>query len=59
MIQKDLILFHLDQRDNLISINVSGDVDYPGTYTLDSEATLADLYGLIGLRKLLFRFNNP
>lgn len=39
------------KRDNLISINVSGDVDYPGSYTLDSEATLADLYGLIGFKK--------
>jgi len=34
--------------NDLITVNVSGSVDYPGTYTLKSDSTLSDLYKLIG-----------
>ena len=34
--------------NDLITVNVSGAVDYPGSYTLESSATLQDLYNLIG-----------
>ena len=34
--------------NDLISISVSGAVDYPGSYTLKSNSTLSDLYDLVG-----------
>ena len=34
--------------NDLISISISGAVDYPGSYTLKSNSTLSDLYDLIG-----------
>ena len=34
--------------NDLISVNISGAVLYPGRYTLDSDSTLQDLYNLSG-----------
>ena len=34
--------------DDLIRVSVSGAVDYPGLYTLQSDSTLADLYSIVG-----------
>lgn len=34
--------------DDLIRVSISGAVDYPGTYTLQSNSTLLDLYELVG-----------
>ena len=34
--------------NDLISVNISGAVSYPGTYTLKSDSTLDDLYRLAG-----------
>lgn len=34
--------------NDLISVKISGAIDYPGTYTLESDATVQDLYKLIG-----------
>ena len=34
--------------NNLISVTISGQVEYPGTYTLESDSSLQDLYNLIG-----------
>ena len=34
--------------NDLISVEITGQIDYPGTYTLESDATLQDLYELIG-----------
>ena len=34
--------------NDLISVNISGAVNYPGTYTLKSDSTLEDLYRLVG-----------
>ena len=34
--------------NDLISVNISGAVSYPGTYTLKSDSTLNDLYTLAG-----------
>lgn len=34
--------------NNLITVNISGAIDYPGTYTLQPNATLQDLYNLVG-----------
>lgn len=34
--------------NDLISVSINGAIDYPGTYTLQSDSTLQDLYGLIG-----------
>ncbi len=34
--------------NDLISVTISGAVDYPGTYTLQPYATIQDLYNLIG-----------
>jgi protein involved in polysaccharide export with SLBB domain len=34
--------------DDLIRVNISGAVDYPGTYTLQSDSTLEDLYAMVG-----------
>ena len=34
--------------NDLITVNVSGAIDYPGTYTLKSDSTLDDLYRLVG-----------
>ena len=34
--------------NDLISVSVSGAVDYPGNYTLKSDSTLYDLYKLVG-----------
>ncbi len=35
-------------ENNLISVNISGEVEYPGTYSLSSSATLQDLFLLAG-----------
>ena len=34
--------------NDLISVSINGAIDYPGTYTLKSDATIQDLYSLIG-----------
>jgi polysaccharide export outer membrane protein len=34
--------------NNLISVTISGAVDYPGTYTLQADSKIQDLYELIG-----------
>ncbi len=34
--------------NDLITVNVSGSINYPGTYTLKSDSTLLDLYRLVG-----------
>lgn len=34
--------------NNLIQVTIEGEVDYPGTYTLQSNSTLEDLYSLVG-----------
>ena len=34
--------------NDLITVSVDGAVDYPGSYTLKSNSTLADLYQLLG-----------
>lgn len=34
--------------NDLISVSISGAIDYPGTYTLQSNTSLDDLYNLIG-----------
>lgn len=34
--------------NNLIRVNVSGAVDFPGNYTLQSDSTLEDLYNMVG-----------
>ena len=34
--------------NDLITVNISGAVNYPGTYTLKSDSTLEDLYRLVG-----------
>jgi len=34
--------------NDLISVTISGAVDYPGTYTLQANSTIQDLYGLVG-----------
>ena len=34
--------------NNLITVNVSGAVDFPGNYTLQSDSTLEDLYNIVG-----------
>lgn len=34
--------------NDLIKVSIKGQVDYPGTYTLESDATLQDLYEMIG-----------
>ena len=34
--------------NDLISVNISGAVDYPGTYTLQPNTTLEELYEMIG-----------
>ena len=34
--------------NNLITVSISGAVDYPGTYIMKSNSKLEDLYGLIG-----------
>ena len=34
--------------DDLITVSISGAVDYPGSYTLQSDSTLEDLYSIIG-----------
>lgn len=34
--------------NDLITVSISGAVDYPGTYTLQPYNTLQDLYGMIG-----------
>lgn len=34
--------------NDLISVNISGEIDYPGNYTLKSGSTLEDLYSLVG-----------
>ncbi len=34
--------------NDLIRVRISGAVDYPGTYTLESDSTLEDLYKLVG-----------
>ena len=40
--------------NDLISVNISGAVSYPGTYTLKSDSTLDDLYRLAGDFKKAF-----
>ena len=34
--------------NDLISVSINGAIDYPGTYTLKSDATIEDLYALVG-----------
>lgn len=34
--------------DDLIRVSISGAIDYPGTYTLQSDSTLQDLYSMVG-----------
>lgn len=34
--------------NDLIRVNISGAIDYPGTYTLQPDSTLQDLYEMIG-----------
>jgi polysaccharide export outer membrane protein len=34
--------------NDLIQVTITGQIDYPGTYTLESDATIQDLYELIG-----------
>ena len=34
--------------NDLISVTISGAIDYPGTYTLQANSTIEDLYGLVG-----------
>ena len=34
--------------DDLIRVTISGAVDYPGTYTLQSNSALEDLYAMVG-----------
>ena len=34
--------------NDLIQVSISGQIEYPGTYTLESDATIQDLYELIG-----------
>lgn len=34
--------------NDLINVEIQGAIDYPGTYTLQSDSTLSDLYELIG-----------
>ena len=34
--------------NDLITVNIVGSIDYPGTYTLKSDSTLDDLYQLVG-----------
>jgi protein involved in polysaccharide export with SLBB domain len=35
-------------QNNLITVSISGAIDYPGTYVLNNNATIKDLYQLIG-----------
>jgi len=34
--------------NDLINVSISGAIDYPGTYTLQSDTTLQDLYNMVG-----------
>jgi len=34
--------------NDLIQVTITGQIDYPGTYTLESDATIQDLYEMIG-----------
>lgn len=34
--------------NDLISVTITGAVDFPGTYTLQSDSTIQDLYNLVG-----------
>ena len=34
--------------NDLINVTISGAINYPGTYTLKSNSSLSDLYGLVG-----------
>tara|TARA_Y100000768_G_scaffold388983_1_gene389677 strand:+ start:4923 stop:7187 length:2265 start_codon:yes stop_codon:yes gene_type:complete len=34
--------------NDLISVNISGAIDFPGSYTLKSDSSLQDLYNLVG-----------
>ena len=34
--------------NNLINVEIKGEIDYPGTYTLESNSTIQDLYELVG-----------
>ncbi len=34
--------------NDLITVNIEGALDYPGTYTLQSDSTLLDLYQIVG-----------
>ena len=35
-------------KNNLITVNISGEIEFPGTYVLNNYATIEDLYQLIG-----------
>ena len=35
-------------NNNLITVSITGAIDYPGTYTLNDNTTIEDLYQLIG-----------
>ena len=43
--------------NDLIEVEVSGAVDYPGSYTLSANTTLSELYNLVGdfKRRSIFR----
>ncbi len=41
------LTFRFPQND-LISVSISGAIEFPGTYTLNDDSTLEDLYKLIG-----------
>jgi len=34
--------------NDIIEVTISGAIDYPGTYSLNSDATLEDLYNMVG-----------
>ena len=35
-------------KNNLISVNIKGAVDFPGTYVLNNDSTVEDLYKMVG-----------
>ena len=45
--QKNITLFRSPVND-LIQVNITGAIDYPGLYTLKSNTTVEDLYKLVG-----------
>jgi len=41
-------IFFKSPDNNLITVSITGAIDYPGTYTLNNTTTVEDLYQLIG-----------